>query len=416
MYKKVLIADDCEEEIKKLQDHFITNGSEVIYAKNPEEVFDEIEKKNIDLLILDWFFVLPSDNALSLQVIDALIENKYYIPVFIYSNKNSQEIALELPQYPSTLMNAIQKPNPNNACQVKDYIDNWFKSNPAVRLANNWYKSIHTAIGFTLEEMYTRINTGVINLLNQTYRTEKDKGASEIISLIVSILQYNLLQDVTLTNSLDNIIETSPQVSEEESLINYDAIRSFEMYIKVDSGKSISTGDVFLLDTDIFSQDAACESCMVNRPAPVYAVAISAECDYANSTKKLRYHKFILGKNLLDTCLGQGLTNAEKIRSFVHNISTHNHDGFHYLPFIQISVGEDIKYENIALDFQNVVAIVKDIHDPYFINKRICRLRPFYFQHLSRRYSAFSGRIGVPEIPKEKISEISECIYQKITG
>jgi len=230
----------------------------------------------------------------------------------------------------------------------------------------------------------------------------------------MSIMQYHLLQDSTLNQNLNKIIDNSNCGLGEEDYKNYEAIRSFEMYVKVDNETAISTGDIFLLDSDIFNQEAACANCLVNRSAPVFAVAISGECDYANSSQKLRYHKFILGKNLVETCIGLGISNDDKIRSFVASLSNHNNDSYHYIPFAPTSNDETTKYENIVLDFQNVVAIVKDVHDPYFIHKRLCRLRPVYYQHLSRRYSAFSGRIGVPEMPKQKVLDISANVISKI--
>lgn len=417
MYKKVLIADDCETEIIKLEEYFESSGIEVIYVDNPDDAFKEIEKKDFDLLILDWLFILPSDNTYALQVIDALIDNKYYIPIFIYSNKDREEILSEAPQcYPSILLNSLQKPNPTNVADVKGCIDNWFKKNPAVRLSKNWYNSIINAISITLEEMYTRIDNGVINLLSQTYRTENDKGSEDIINLIVTIMQYHLLQDSTLLNSLNEIIDHSSCGHAELDLENYEKIRSFEMYVKVNKNSPIATGDIFLLDENIFNQESACASCLGSRPAPLFAVAISAECDYAKSSQKLRYHKLVLGKPLFDICLDLNLSKADKLRGFIQSLSNHNNDSYHYMPFVPLGTTNSVLLENVVLDFQNVVAIIKEAHDSYFTSKRLCRLRPVYFQHLMRRYSAFSGRIGVPEIPHQKIKEISDNILTKITS
>lgn len=412
MYKKILIADDCEEEIEKLRDYLEKNGIEVIYVNEPDKAFDVIEKKSVDVIILDWFFAQTSSNEHSLEVLSALQYNKYYIPVFIYSNNiNEEDLCYQgLEDYPKVLITAMGKPNPSKPELVKNTIDEWFKSNPAVRLSKLWYSSITEAIGKTLGEMYDKMGKGVINLLNQSYSTETDteKGCTDIINLIMSILHNNLLQEEKLTNEVKDVIRKSSVAPQEEDYTYYESLRSFEMYSKVDRKQQIETGDIFVFTEDNLNFQNNCKDCINKKKTKYFAVDITGECDYAKD-KSLRYHKLVLGKDLVEIC-----NNVKNIDSYIDSLSTYNQEGLHYLPFMKVLSKESSGH--VVLDFQNVISVNKKIYDSILISNRIGRLRKIYCQHVLRRYSSYSSRIGVPEIPKSKkkdlVDSIKKCISE----
>ena len=414
-YTNVLIADDTVEEIANLKNYLQEHSINVEYANDPGIADDIIEKKQVDLLILDWFFVLPQSPAFAIEVVRSLIDNKYFIPIFIYCNndRSQEEINETFPEeYPRILINYLKKPNPSHVEGVVNFIDDWFKNNPGIGFSKKWYNTVQEATGKTLQEMYNRLERGVINLLGQTYKTESNNGAEEIINLMTTVLQEYMLKENSLITHLDNIIKkVSSSASTQQD--NYEALRSFEMYSNINTESPIGTGDVFLLDLDILLNNDSCSKCITNKHAPVFAVAISAECDYARSDSNIRFHKFILGKSLYEFCREAECKSAE-IMDFVSKLSNHNQESYYYLPFIQAKGEQGKSYNNVVLDFQNVISVNNKTFDSEIKSRRICRLRPLYYQHLIRRYSAFSSRIGVPEIPRQKRNEIAREIAFQI--
>lgn len=411
MYKKVLIADDKEYEIRSLKELFEEKNIEVVFAQNPLEAYEEIEKKDIDLLILDWYFVEPSSNKLALQVVEALIDNNYYIPVFVYSN-NIHDIDLQINfhnDYPKVLLNSMCKPNPSDAESVKLRIDRWFKKNPNVGLAKKWYEGVKLALGKTLHDIYNIAGGGVINLLKETYSSENADSVKDITNLIMTVFQDNLLQNDDFLKEVTSIINGSSYNDTNNTYENYKELRNFEMYSNIKSETSISTGDIFLINNDLLFENSECLNCFIKKDSPVYAVAITGECDYAKSTQKLRYHKLLLGSSLSNLCEKIEYDSlCGNINNYISNLVNYNEDSTHILPFI--SDGD--KLIEIVLDFQNVITIRKDQFDEDLKKMRICRLRPTYYQHLLRRYSSYSSRIGVPEIPKQNRKYMAESIIE----
>lgn len=411
MYKKILIADDCEKEIEKLRDYLEECGIDVIYVSEPDKAFEIIENKSVDVIILDWFFAQTSSNEHSLEVLSALQYNKYYIPVFIYSNNiNEEELyRQQLEDYPKVLITSMEKPNPSKPEVVKETIDKWFKSNPAVRLSKLWYSSISEAVGKTLGEMYDKMGKGVINLLNQSYSTETDteKGCTNIIDLIMSILHNNILQEESLTNEVKEIIRKSSVAPKEEDYTFYESLRSFEMYSKVDNKQLIETGDIFEFNEDNLNFQKNCKDCLNKKKTKYFAVNITGECDYAKD-KNLRYHKLVIGQELVEMCC-----NEKNIDSYIDSLSTYSQEGLHYLPFMKVL--NEKNSGHVVLDFQNVISVNKKTYDDMLINKRIGRLRKVYCQHLLRRYSSYSSRIGVPEIPKSKKKALVSLVEKGIS-
>jgi len=415
MYTKVLIADDKKFEIEPLKNLFEANGIEVVYVDNPYDVYKNIEKKDIDIIILDWYFAQPS-NKYAKEIIDVLLDNQYFIPIFIYSNNiEDKEPVKELPEYPSILLNSMAKPKLENVEEVKIKIDKWFKENPNVRLANKWYKSVQLALGKTLIEMYNKTDNGVINLLNQTYKTEQTDGSEDIISLIMTILHDNILKESDILDELQIIIKESQFNQNENTLRNYQQLRAFEMYADINKGTHISTGDVFKLNNDILMKSEICNNCITSKETDLYAISISAECDYARSSEKLRYHKFILGTSLIEASKQFEKKSKEKLNSFISGLSNNNFEGLHYVPFVLLEANGTNEFENIVFDFQNVISVKKVTFDTAFRENRVCRLRPIYIQHLLRRYSSFSSRIGIPEIPGRNSSDLTDKILEEIT-
>lgn len=419
-FKRILIADDKFHQVEKLYNFFKEKGIDVLFAKDPEEATDKVEKKNFDLLVLDWYFVLPSESMLALNVIGEMINKKYYIPIFIYSNSDLsiEEICTKIREhtdevYPEFLINTMEKPTSGQVESVVEKINDWFIKNPTVRLANKWYDAIIKSTGDTLFEIYNRLGKGVITLLNETYKTEEENGSKDLISLITSILSYNILNNNELLEELDNILKKASYRADEQDHENYSALRSVEMYLSLSSNITINTGDIIMLDENMLNEKISCNNCFNIKKTPVYAIDITGECDYARN-QKLRYHKFLLGYEVGEMVkrINDSVTKPVNLESFISSLVNYNEDSYHLLPFIREDNDNDFKH--IVLDFQNVITIEKTTYDAKIKSKRLCRLRTPYIEHLLRRYSTYCNRIGVPEIPRQQIKDIVNTIKDTI--
>ena len=97
--KRVLIIDDDETILNDLEESFTGNGIEVIKCNDRAEALAAISNDiPFDAVILDWYFVLEGDSAVSKEILRTL-NNKHFHPVFIYTG--------QLPDYENTNPAAI---------------------------------------------------------------------------------------------------------------------------------------------------------------------------------------------------------------------------------------------------------------------------------------------------------------------
>src|SRR3990172_6796757 len=151
--KRILFVDDeCETFREGLSESF-GKDIEIVYCPSKDSALKEIDsKKHFDLIILDWFLEEPDNSNLSQLVLQHLY-NRFFIPVFIWSNhieefnKESGSV-----RYPKMLIISISK-SEITAGLIKGKIEKWLGSSLTAQISTVYRNCIRDNLEKTFFEL-----------------------------------------------------------------------------------------------------------------------------------------------------------------------------------------------------------------------------------------------------------------------
>ena len=111
--KRALLIEDREDLLDELEETFRADEIEVIKCSDRDAALEAIRGDvPFDVVVLDWYFVLEGDSALSRQLLRE-IKGRHFRPVFVYTGeiedfKNTPQDQID---FPENLLFAFPKTN-----------------------------------------------------------------------------------------------------------------------------------------------------------------------------------------------------------------------------------------------------------------------------------------------------------------
>lgn len=321
--KRVLIIDDDETILNNLEESFTENQIETIKCTDRAEALAAISNDiPFDAVILDWYFVLEGDSAISKEILRTL-NNKHFHPVFIYTghlpdyeNTNATEI-----EFPKNLISAYDKAV--SVDDLRNRIQQLLEENYSLQLASIYRKNIKEQVEKVLFELNELQNVDLARVLNKIYGDGSNVDWSN--DFVLNLLHRSLISDGTFIEGITGILQEANNINAGASAEDRKKIANKILYFHSQSD-FIRNGDIVSLKK-------------VDNTLISYGVIVTPDCDLEQKKTQLIDIVELTAIDDARLALNQGQKD---------NIKKYSHDSFFPFPAI-----------NIAGTFTDFVAILK---------------------------------------------------------
>lgn len=390
--KRVLLIEDQPDFLENMADAFDDQGIEVIKCSTREAALAAIGGDlPFDAVVLDWYFYLVGDSALSKQILKVL-KGTHFRPVFIYTgqiedyeNTPDEEIG-----FPKNLLSAYSK-NEFSVEALRAEVQTKVAGNYSLQIASTYRKKVSQHLENVCFELNELQNVDLAMVLTRTF------GAAEGIDwsndLILNLLHRSLIGDNDFIESVAAIVKSASANAAGINLEDRKRITNRIVYFHSPSDY-IRNGDIVQLQRPDGKTFA-------------FGVVVTPDCDLEQ--RKTKYVELVELRNIGDASLA--LTNDQK-----KSIKQFNHDSFYYFPAIKVS---DALVDFVAVLKSKVV--VQEVEEPqgqkypsaskrllfsheFYHNAGKVKLRPVcsitnpYKAEFLQKLHTNNTRVGIPDI------------------
>lgn len=369
------------DQIWKIKSSFEEANTPLLtFSELPNE--DKIVHFNsISFLLLDWDLIgleigidLPKEAIKDNIEFLKQIRNQFFIPIFIFSNEEPNDIILALEEgglYDKNKSNHIfvkRKSEVEDSSNLFEAIENWIKSTPSIYVLKEWEISLKKAKNNLFGDFY-HVSSNWPKILQETFEEDGVNKNYELNSLIYK----NLIARTSSVLFDDEILklETNPVTAEELR-----RVLECERFLIKDLPDIPAFGDIFK------------EEYIDNGETKFrYFINIRPDCDILREGEKAKLY-CIKGRIIDETTINSETeTNIEFTKGcLVEKINNA------YIPFID--GGKIIEFQLKNLEIKTWKELKA---------KRIGRLLPPFITRLQQKYTFYLQRQGLPAIPEKAI-------------
>jgi hypothetical protein len=311
--KRILIIDDDQTILDNLEESFTENQIETIKCIDRTEALTAINNDiPFDAVILDWYFVLEGDSAISKEVL-RILNKKHFRPVFIYTghlqdfhNTNQEEIG-----FPENLISFFDKTTVSVE-DLKNNIQDLFTCNYSLQLASVYRKNLRQQLEKVLFELNELQNIDLAKVLNKIYGDGTNIDWSN--DFILNLLHRSLISDTNFIQGITKILQAANNVNAGASPEDRKKIANKILYFHPQSD--------FIRNGDIISLKQT-DNILIS-----YGIVVTPDCDLEQ--KKTHLIDVIELADIDDVRLELNREDKTKIRKY-------NHDSFFSFPAININ-------------------------------------------------------------------------------
>jgi CheY-like chemotaxis protein len=309
---RILIIEDNEEILNNLGEKFENSGYKTILCSDRDTALKAIEDNiPFDVVILDWYFVLDGDSAISKEILKKLYK-KHFIPVFIYTG-HLPDFKDTLPveyAFPENLITAYEKTLSVN--ELTQEVQKLLASHYSLQLANTYRHTIKEFLEKIFFELNELENIDIAMILNKIYGDGENIDWSN--DFILNLLHRSLISDNAFIGKINKILKDVANVNEGTNAKDRKKILNKILYYNSITDY-IRNGDIVSLkkeDGDFI----------------YYGVVVTPDCDLEKN--KTQFIEIVELKALDDAQLN--LSHGQK-----DNIRNYNHDSFYLFPAINLN-------------------------------------------------------------------------------
>ena len=390
--KRVLIIDDDETILNNLEESFMANHIEVITCSDRAEALAAINDDiPFDAVILDWYFVLDNDSAVSKEILRT-INKKYFKPVFIYTghlpdyeNTNQSEY-----EFPKNLISSYDKAV--GIDELRGRIEQLLAENYSLQLASVYRTNIKEQLEKVLFELNELQNVDLARVLNKIYGNGSNVDWSN--DFILNLLHRSLISHSAFINGLTEILQAANNVNAGASADDRKKIANKILYFHSQSD-FIRNGDITIIKK------------VSNNSAIAFGIVVTPDCDLEQSGSQ--FIDLIELVKFNDAKLALNAGNRDKIRNY-------NHDSFYLFQSLFV---DDTLQDFVAVLKSRIV--VREVAVTYHVNypkasKRLLysqefilngervrldllcsKVNPYKAEFLQKLHSS-NSRVGIPDI------------------
>lgn len=391
--KRVLIIDDDETIMSNLEESFKENNIAVITCKDRAEshaaIINDIP---FDAVILDWYFVLADDSAISKEILRTL-NNKHFAPVFIYTGniedyRNTDKHEIE---FPSNLLLEYNKTETDVMTLIAQ-VQRLFQTNFSLQISSVYRKNVAANLEKVLFELNELQNVDLARVLNKLYGNGSNVDWSN--DIVLNLLHRSLISDSTFIGGIIEILQLASNVNAGASADDRKKIANKILYFR-------STSDL-IRNGDIVVIQRAADSLTV-----AYGIVITPDCDLEQNGSQ--YIDLVELVKFNDAKLALTTENKSRIKNYTH-------DSFYLF--------QSLFVDGILQDFIAVLKsriVLREISEKYHVNypkasKRLLfsqefilngervrlnmlctKVNPYKAEFLQKLHSS-NSRVGIPDI------------------
>ena len=349
--KRVLIIDDDETILNNLEESFSANQIDTIKCIDQAQTLEAINNDiPFDAVILDWYFVLDGDSAISKEILRT-INKKHFKPVFIftghlpdYENTNQSEY-----EFPSNLISACDKTI--GIDELRNRVQQLLTDNYSLQLASVYRKNFMQQLEKVLFELNELQNVDLAKVLNKIYGDGSNVDWSN--DFILNLIHRSLISDSTFIKGISQILVAANGVNDGASADDRKKIANKILYFRSQTD-FVRNGDITLIKKVSDNSIAA------------YGIVITPDCDLEQSGSQ--FIDLIELTKLTDTRLNLNEDNKRKIKNY-------NHDSFY---LFQSLYTEETFQDFVAILKSRIV--LREVADVYHTNYPKASKRLLYSQ------------------------------------
>ncbi len=378
--------------LNDLEESFRENHIEVIKSIDRTEALTAINNDiPFDAVILDWYFVLEGDSAISKEILRTL-NNKQFRPVFIYTghlvdyeNTNPAEI-----EFPKNLISTYAKAL--SVDDLRNRIQQLLEENYSLQLASVYRTNIKEQVEKVFFELNELQNVDLAKILNKIYGDGSNVDWSN--DFILNLVHRSLISNSVFIGGITEILQAANNVNAGANSDDRKKIANKILYFRSQSD--------FVRNGDIAVIEKANDNSIL-----AYGIIITPDCDLEQSGSQfidlIELVKFGDGKLALNA------SNREKIRNY-------NHESFYLFQSLFV---EDSLQDFVAVLKSRIV--LREVAEQYHVNypkasKRLLysqefihngvrvrlnllcsKVNPYKAEFLQKLYSS-NSRVGIPDI------------------
>jgi len=209
--KRVLIIDDDETILNNLEESFSANHIDTIKCIDRAQTLEAINNDiPFDAVILDWYFVLDGDSAISKEILRT-INKKHFKPVFIFTGhlpdyENTNQIEYE---FPSNLITACDKTI--GIDELKNRVQQLLTDNYSLQLASVYRKNFKQQLEKVLFELNELQNVDLAKILNKIYGDGSNVDWSN--DFVLNLIHRSLISDTTFIEGISGILRAANNIN-----------------------------------------------------------------------------------------------------------------------------------------------------------------------------------------------------------
>jgi CheY-like chemotaxis protein len=376
--RSVLVIDDRPEEVKELVDLLKAGGVTVLEVTEEEKARSLLETRpELDLVILDWY--LASQTPAEALLILKTMSDHLFAPVVIWTKHSSEVEATDLP-IPKSIVLTRDKLVVRTAERLVDEIRKWLSEHRPIKIGLFWSLGVQEDLNRALWDIQT-LSGGDLSWIIDSYRRAPigaesppptpQESARELVLLFLKSLRRNQLRNQTMVERISTEVRAMPRPSDGEPTgAGYEKLQEFELYVAPQLRPPIWTGDIVRVE------------------GVGYGIIISPACDIAQG--KLQHVQLL---KLRPWGEAEGL---ESIKGNEARVVGNAHPRYHFLPYILGS-------KNLVCCFEEASSLPLKT----FLERRdkgeiefVSTLDSPYVDNLIQRYTAFLGRLGIPDLAR----------------
>lgn len=391
--KRILIIEDNEQTLNDLKIEFEKSGLETICCSDFDSAQKAVESDiPFDVVILDWFFVLPESSEFSLQILKKL-KQKCFVPVFVYTghlpdfeNKSEDELG-----YPKNII--IGKDKAIKVEELKEQINSLLNENITLKIAKAYRNKINKHLEKIFFELNESENSSLVKVLRTIYGDGNNIDWNN--DVILTMLHRSLITDDSFTDSVTELLKNTSD-NNTNNITDDEFNRKLINKIVYHRGKSdyIRNGDIIRIKGN-------------NNEVLSYGIIVTPDCDLEQS--KTQLIEIVELASIDDQKLS--LNNGQK-----ENIKKYNHDSFFLFPAVTIdgtlidlvAIFKSkfiLKEKDIAADTRYPIASKRLLYSQSFVFNRqevklefLCsKVNPYKAEFL-QKLQAHNTRVGIPDI------------------